>query len=83
MKKLLLTVFQLAVTVALLIWVYHDPNKRAQMAEALDIAPGTVLSRLARAREALKAAMRPVTPKQKVPSLGVALTDTVTVLRKA
>ena len=29
----------------------------ARMAEALEIAPGTVLSRLARAREALKAAM--------------------------
>ncbi len=30
----------------------------AQMAEALDIAPGTVLSRLARAREALKAVLQ-------------------------
>ena len=66
-----------------LVLFYFDEMPTAQMAEALDIAPGTVLSRLARAREALKAAMRPVTPKQKVPSLGVALTDTVTVLRKA
>jgi RNA polymerase sigma-70 factor (ECF subfamily) len=30
----------------------------AQMAEALDIAPGTVLSRLARARDALKNALQ-------------------------
>jgi len=35
MKKILITVFQLAVTIALLYWVYHDPNRRAQMAEAL------------------------------------------------
>jgi uncharacterized protein (TIRG00374 family) len=35
MKKILITLFQLAVTIALLYWVYHDPNRRAQMAEAL------------------------------------------------
>ena len=35
MKKILVTLFQLAVTIALLYWVYHDPNRRAQMAEAL------------------------------------------------
>jgi uncharacterized protein (TIRG00374 family) len=35
MKKILVTVFQVAVTIALLYWVYHDPNRRAQMAEAL------------------------------------------------
>lgn len=35
MKKILLTLLQIAVTLALLFWVYHDPNKRAQMAEAL------------------------------------------------
>ena len=35
MKKILVTLFQLVVTVALLYWVYHDPNRRAQMAEAL------------------------------------------------
>ena len=35
MKKILITVFQLAITIALLYWVYHDPNRRAQMAEAL------------------------------------------------
>lgn len=36
---------------------YFDDMPTAQIAEALEIAPGTVLSRLARAREALKAAM--------------------------
>src|SRR5205823_1998164 len=38
MKKILLTLFQIAVTVALLIWVFHDPNQRAKMAEALRTA---------------------------------------------
>lgn len=36
---------------------YFDDMPTARMAEALDVAPGTVLSRLARAREALRAAM--------------------------
>lgn len=36
---------------------YFDDMPTAQMAEALEIAPGTVLSRLARAREALKTAL--------------------------
>ena len=35
MKKVLVSVFQLSVTVAVLYWVYHDPNRRAQMVEAL------------------------------------------------
>ena len=35
MKKVLLTLFQIAVTVGMLIWVFHDPNQRAKMAEAL------------------------------------------------
>jgi len=35
MKKILVTIFQLAVTIAVLYWVYHDPNRRAQMAEAI------------------------------------------------
>ena len=35
MKKILITFFQLSVTIAVLYWVYHDPNKRAQMVEAL------------------------------------------------
>jgi uncharacterized protein (TIRG00374 family) len=35
MKKILVTLFQLTVTIAVLYWVYHDPIKRAQMVEAL------------------------------------------------
>src|SRR5438093_11492640 len=35
MKKILITLFQLSVTVAVLYWVYHDPNRRAQMVEAI------------------------------------------------
>jgi glycosyltransferase 2 family protein len=35
MKKILITFFQLSVTIAVLYWVYHDPNKRAQMVEAI------------------------------------------------
>jgi uncharacterized protein (TIRG00374 family) len=35
MKKILLTTVQIAVTIALLYWVFHDPAKRAKMAEAL------------------------------------------------
>ncbi len=35
MKKTLLTLLQVAVTLGLLWWVFHDPDKRAQMAEAL------------------------------------------------
>jgi uncharacterized protein (TIRG00374 family) len=38
MKKILLTVIQLAVTVGLLIWVFHDPTQRAQMSKALRLA---------------------------------------------
>ncbi len=36
---------------------YFDDMPTAQIAEALEIAPGTVLSRLARAREALRQAL--------------------------
>ncbi|HEY2625903.1 MAG TPA: lysylphosphatidylglycerol synthase transmembrane domain-containing protein [Candidatus Udaeobacter sp.] len=35
MKKILVTFFQLGVTIAVLYWVYHDPEKRAQMVQAL------------------------------------------------
>jgi len=35
MKKIPITLFQLGVTIAVLYWVYHDPNRRAQMAEAI------------------------------------------------
>ena len=38
MKKLLLTLLQLAVTIAVLYWVFHDPEKRAKMAVALRMA---------------------------------------------
>ncbi|WP_436194493.1 RNA polymerase sigma factor [Pseudorhodoferax sp. LjRoot39] len=40
-----------------LVLFYFDDMPTAQMAEALEIAPGTVLSRLARARDALKLVM--------------------------
>jgi len=50
-----------------LVLYYFDDMPTALMAEALDIAPGTVLSRLARARDALKAALqappRPAAPE--------------------
>ncbi|CAN5778985.1 sigma-70 family RNA polymerase sigma factor [soil metagenome] len=42
-----------------LVLYYFDDMPTARMADALEIAPGTVLSRLARARDALKAAMAP------------------------
>ena len=38
MKKILLTLVQLTVTAAVLYWVFHDPEKRAKMAEALRAA---------------------------------------------
>ena len=38
MKKVLLTLLQVTVTVAVLYWVFHDPEKRAKMAVALRAA---------------------------------------------
>jgi uncharacterized protein (TIRG00374 family) len=38
MKKILLTIFQIAVTVALLWYVFRDPHQRAQMKDALGTA---------------------------------------------
>jgi uncharacterized protein (TIRG00374 family) len=38
MKRILLTIFQLAVTAALLWWVFHDPDQREKMKEALQSA---------------------------------------------
>jgi len=35
MKKIVVTLFQLAATISVLYWVYRDPEKRAQMVEAL------------------------------------------------
>ncbi len=37
-KKTLLTIFQIAVTLGLLWWVFHDPEKRREMAGALRLA---------------------------------------------
>ncbi|WP_460478833.1 RNA polymerase sigma factor [Comamonas humi] len=61
-----------------LVLYYFDDMPTAQMAEALDIAPGTVLSRLARARDALKAALEPGRPT--APAAGAA--SSVIPLRK-
>ncbi|HJT80077.1 MAG TPA: lysylphosphatidylglycerol synthase transmembrane domain-containing protein [Chthoniobacterales bacterium] len=38
MKRILLTILQLSVTVAMLWWVFHDPTQRAKMWEALQKA---------------------------------------------
>jgi glycosyltransferase 2 family protein len=38
MKKVVLTIFQLGVTIGMLIWVFHDPHQRAQMGLALRTA---------------------------------------------
>ena len=38
MKRVLLTILQLAVTIAMLWWVFHDPGQRAKMATALQKA---------------------------------------------
>jgi RNA polymerase sigma-70 factor (ECF subfamily) len=64
-----------------LVLYYFDDMSTTQMAEALEIAPGTVLSRLARARDALRAAMGP-RPVAAVPNHG-ASHAAVTLLRKA
>ncbi len=62
-----------------LVLFYFDDMPTAQMAEALDIAPGTVLSRLARARDALKAVLGTTT---RSPALVPASSATVAALRK-
>ncbi len=38
MKKVLLSLLQIAVTIAVLFWVFHDPDKRQKMAVALRMA---------------------------------------------
>jgi uncharacterized protein (TIRG00374 family) len=38
MKKILVALLQIAVTLAVLYWVFHDPHKRAQMVVALRMA---------------------------------------------
>lgn len=62
-----------------LVLFYFDDMPTAQMAEALDIAPGTVLSRLARARAALKAVLSVARPAL---APAATSTGTVSVLRK-
>ena len=60
---------------------YFDDMPTLQMAEALDIAPGTVLSRLARARDALKAVLSPVAASTAART-ATPTSATVTTLRK-
>ena len=38
MKKVLLSLLQIAVTIGVLFWVFHDPDKRHKMAVALQMA---------------------------------------------
>jgi RNA polymerase sigma factor (sigma-70 family) len=45
-----------------LVLYYFDDMSTMAIAEALEIAPGTVMSRLARARDALKQVMNPAPP---------------------
>lgn len=59
-----------------LVLYYFDDMPTAQMAEALDIAPGTVLSRLARAREALKKVLQEPAQPVSAPIAAVASTGT-------
>lgn len=66
-----------------LVLYYFDDMPTALMAEALEIAPGTVLSRLARARDALKAAMLPPVSPRPGAGRGEAAEAKVAVLRKA
>lgn len=66
-----------------LVLYYFDDMPTAQMAEALEVAPGTVLSRLARARDALKAAMAPPARPHPAANVGSAPAASITLLRKA
>ena len=62
---------------------YFDDMTTALMARALEVAPGTVLSRLARARDALKAAMGPAGRRSAEPARTHCSESNVTVLRKS
>lgn len=62
---------------------YFDDMPTAQIAEALEIAPGTVLSRLARARDALKSVMVSTGNDRQKPSAGTAVSSNVSTIRKA
>jgi RNA polymerase sigma-70 factor (ECF subfamily) len=59
---------------------YFDDMPTALIAEALEIAPGTVLSRLARARDALKNAMHPL---DKAAKTDTKTTNNVSAIRKS
>jgi RNA polymerase sigma-70 factor (ECF subfamily) len=61
---------------------YFDDMPTAQIAEALEIAPGTVLSRLARAREALRNAMT-AAPAHASDPTSAGTTGNVTAIRKS
>lgn len=65
-----------------LVLYYFNDMPTTQMAEALEIAPGTVLSRLARARDALKAAMAVPARPQPLCGPGAAPAAPAPVLRK-
>lgn len=66
-----------------LVLYYFDDMPTARMAEALEVAPGTVLSRLARARDALKAAMEPPGAPSARENVGNRRAGKVTALRQA
>lgn len=62
---------------------YFDDMPTALIAEALEIAPGTVLSRLARARDALKSALvMPAQPPRENDQTTAPVSGRVTPLRK-
>lgn len=66
-----------------LVLYYFDDMPTALMAQALEVPPGTVLSRLARARDALKTAMAPLTSTAPVLAVDSGSDSKVTVLRKS
>jgi RNA polymerase sigma factor (sigma-70 family) len=65
-----------------LVLYYFDDMPTAQMAEALEIAPGTVLSRLARARDALKTALASPTPAHRAANPNEPNIGNIAALRK-
>jgi RNA polymerase sigma factor (sigma-70 family) len=65
-----------------LVLYYFDDISTARMAEALEVAPDTVLSRLARARDALRAAMAPASAAFGASDPTALVASNVTELRK-
>ena len=70
-----------------LVLYYFDDMPTQLMAEALEIAPGTVLSRLARARDALRAVLEPPPPGRALvpapaPIMAPSVAPSVIALRK-